>query len=177
MFVASTTLSPETKTYHQKITNNYCLWKNSGKKLPEVFLLIFLSTNIFDQFICLLLISANNSTTLRYLKITRYLAINRVRIVGRFGYIIRISIHVWTMIFVRVQTGLVIVIDWTRSWVFNIELRLDREHRLLRFALRTNLESVPCYAEIWSSVFTHSSLFKQSDQWGNKFNQEKNSVL
>ena len=123
--------------------------------------------------LCLLQISANNSTMLRYLKITRYLAINRVRIVGRFGYIIRISIHVWTMIFVRVQTGLVIVIDWTRSWVFNIELRLDREHRLLRFALRTNLESVPCYAEIWSSVFTHSSLFKQSDQWGNKFNQEK----
>ena len=35
--------------------------------------------------------------------------------------------------------------------VFIIELRLDRGHRLLRFTSRMNLESVPCFAEIWST--------------------------
>ena len=37
--------------------------------------------------------------------------------------------------------------DWTRFLVLNIELRLDLGYRLLRFASRTNLESVPRFAE------------------------------
>ena len=39
--------------------------------------------------------------------------------------------------------------DWTQFLVSNIELRLDLGYRLLRFALRANLESVPQFAEIW----------------------------
>ena len=40
--------------------------------------------------------------------------------------------------------------DWTQFLVADIELRLNLGYRLLRFTSRTNLESVPRFAEIWN---------------------------
>ena len=44
--------------------------------------------------------------------------------------------------------------NWTQFLVSNIKLRLDLGYRLLRFASRTNLESVPRFTEICFSVFS-----------------------
>ena len=76
----------------------------------------------------------------------------RINLHFRKKVITRISIRVWTMIFERVQTGLVFVLRLNTILVFNIELRLDRGYRLLRFAWRTNLESVPRFPEIWKAL-------------------------
>ena len=92
-------------------------------------------------------ISANNSTTLRYSKITRYSAINRCWILGQFGgynltrvilkselkklafticavnggkmVITRSSILVWTVIFERFLIGLVFVLRLNTIFGFN----------------------------------------------------------
>ena len=49
----------------------------------------------------------------------------------------------------NLEPGWYLCFDWTQFLVFNIELRLDLGYRLLRLDSRTNLESVPRFAEIW----------------------------
>ena len=108
-------------------------------------------------------ISANNSTPLHYSKKTRYSPIIRVPISIRNGGYnstrVIFESELKNSVFIiwyssEFEPGCYLCFDWTRFWVFDIELRLDLGYILLRFDSRTNLESVPRFAEICFSFFT-----------------------
>ena len=70
--------------------------------------------------------------------------------------------------------------DWTRFWVFNVELRLNLGYRLLRYDSRTKLESVPRFAEIWKLFIQFSGWFMASSlhrNVGQNTRQRRQSLL
>ena len=76
----------------------------------------------------------------------------QTRIYTHFGK--NLSLHESVFMYERwyssdIEPGWYSCFDWTQFSVSNIELRLDLGYRLLRFASRTNLESIPRFAEIW----------------------------
>ena len=118
---------------------------------------------------------------LRYSKNTRYLGINGGQISHRIGsynstrvifdselsnsgltilasslsdFIIKFFIIRFLFsILEPLRTGLVFVLRLIMIFGFLFDLWLNQCHRLLRFASRTNLDSVPRFAKIWSTTF------------------------
>ena len=111
------------------------------------FFLFFSQCYITSKVKCREQISANNSTSLRFSKKTRYSAISRVRIPSRIGGYVY---ERWYLS--EFEPGWYSCFDWTQFLVFNIELRLDLGYRLLRLDSRMNLESVPRFAKIWKLI-------------------------
>ena len=106
-------------------------------------------------------ISANNSTPLRYSKKFGIRLLFGYEYQAESGVITRLELYSnrnFSILIVFVyerwyssefESEWYSCFDWTRFWVFNIELRLDLGYRLLRLDSRTNLESVPRFAKIW----------------------------